>query len=197
MQAMFILACFMLLAYTSTVESTRNIFILAGQSNMVGEGGIVNYQWDGYVPPESASNPLILRLTDNLSWEEAREPLHLGTYQGTCGIGPGMPFANAVLKRNPGLGEIGLVPCAVGGTKISQWVRGTELYNRMLTRARAAVSDGGGVFRALLWYQGESDTASNDDASMYKSRLVQFISDFRSDLQAPSLPVIEVCMDDR
>ncbi|KAL8528860.1 hypothetical protein ACS0TY_006358 [Phlomoides rotata] len=191
---MFILACFMLMAYTGMVESTRNVFILAGQSNMVGEGGVVNYQWDGYVPPESTPNPLILRLNDNVSWEEAREPLHRGAYQGTCGIGPGMPFANAILKRNPGLGEIGLVPCAVGGTKLSQWMRGTELYSQMLIRARAAVSDGGGALRALLWYQGESDTESYDDATMYKSRLVQFINDVRSDLKSPSLPVVEVAL---
>lgn len=175
-----------LLAYTGMVKGTRNIFILAGQSNMVGEGGVVNYQWDGYVPPESASNPLIMSLNNNLSWEEAREPLH------HYGVGPGMPFANTLLKRRPDIGEIGLVPCAVGGTKISQWMRGTELYNRMLNRAQAAVSDGGGVIRAFLWYQGESDANTYDDATMYKSRLVHLFNDVRSDLQSPSLPVIEV-----
>ncbi|CAA2990177.1 Hypothetical predicted protein [Olea europaea subsp. europaea] len=39
-----------------------------------------------------------------------------------------------------------------------QWKRGSELYNRLLTRAYAALQDGGKI-RAILWYQGETSPA--------------------------------------
>jgi hypothetical protein len=62
------------------------IFILGGQSNMSGRGGMqlkeaadgYKYMmWDGVVPEECNAEPgSILRLTASLEWEEAREPLH-------------------------------------------------------------------------------------------------------------------------
>lgn len=139
----------------------RNVIILAGQSNMVGRAGTKGSSWDGITPVESESRPEILRLNDELTWEEAREPLHRGISNNCpdamdtqpAGIGPGMPFSNSVLRRDPAFGEIGLVPCAVGGTRLSQWSRGSCLYNRLVTRAGAAVRDGG-VLRGMLWYQG-------------------------------------------
>lgn len=170
-----------------------NVFLLAGQSNMGGKGGVVQDVWDGYVPPECDPNPAILRLNKLLAWEEAREPLHRDIdYKNVNGIGPGMPFATTLLKRVPAIfNNIGLVPAAVGGTTIGQWQRGHCLYNRFLARAEAAVLRGG-IIRAMLWYQGESDTATPQDAIMYKTRLEQFFTDIRSDLLLPSLPIIQV-----
>ncbi|KAL2512615.1 protein of unknown function (DUF303) [Abeliophyllum distichum] len=122
------------------------------------------------------------------------EPLHRDIdVARTCGVGPGMAFANSVLEKDPSLGVIGLVPCAVGGTNISEWRRGSVLYNQLIRRANAALQ-GGGVIRALLWYQGESDTAIHKDAELYKRRLVKFFDDVRSDLMSPILPVIQVAL---
>ncbi|KAL6545111.1 hypothetical protein OROHE_009776 [Orobanche hederae] len=174
----------------------KSVFLLAGQSNMGGKGGVVQKVWDGYVPPECDPNPAILRLNKLLSWEEAREPLHRDIdYNDVNGIGPGMPFATTLLKRDPSsiFNNIALVPAAVGGTTIIQWQRGHCLYNRFLARAEAAVLRGG-IIRAMLWYQGESDTATHQDAIMYKTRLEQFFTDIRSDLLLPSLPIIQVAL---
>ncbi|RVW40493.1 putative carbohydrate esterase [Vitis vinifera] len=144
-----------------------NIFILAGQSNMAGRGGVINGTWDGIVPSECQPNPSILRLTAGLTWVEAREPLHADIDTNkTCGIGPGMAFANAVL-RDPAFGIVGLVPCAVGATNISEWSRGTYLYTQLVRRAKASLQHGGKI-RALLWYQGESDSKSPEYAKSYK-----------------------------
>lgn len=172
----------------------KSIFILAGQSNMSGRGGVINATWDGTVPPECRPNPAILRLNANLHWEEAEEPLHRDIdVNKPCGIGPGMSFSNSVLRRDPGIGLIGLVPCAIGGTNISEWRRGGTLYNQLLRRAEAAVEGGGGgLIRAILWYQGESDTESIEDAKLYRRRLHRFFTDVRSDLMSPVLPVIQV-----
>ncbi|KAK6939655.1 Sialate O-acetylesterase domain [Dillenia turbinata] len=158
---------------------------------MSGRGGVDQQKhWDGIVPPECSSNPSILNLDPSLTWVEAQEPLHKGI-DGEATIGPGMSFANLVLAKKPGLGVLGLVPCAMGGTKISEWARGTFLYNRMVTRAQAAVR-GGGMIRAILWFQGESDAITAEDANNYKQRLEQFIQNVRSDLGSPTLPFIQV-----
>jgi len=106
-------------------------------------------------------------------------------------VGPGMAFANAVLEKHPELGVIGLVPCAIGGTVISEWERGRELYSEMIKRGKASVRDGG-VIRALLWYQGETDTVNLQDAQLYERRLHKFFLDVRDDLQSPLLPIIQV-----
>ncbi|XP_030540093.1 probable carbohydrate esterase At4g34215 [Rhodamnia argentea] len=179
----------------------KSIFLLAGQSNMAGRGGVVNgtstgwiATWDGIVPPECGPNPSILRLTANLTWVKAREPLHADIDTNkTNGIGPGMAFANTILGQDRSLGSVGLVPCAVGGTRISEWERGSFLYDQLMRRARARTSDGGTI-RALLWYQGESDTVAESDAALYKRRLEKFFSDVRADLQSPELPILQVAI---
>ncbi|XP_030466624.1 probable carbohydrate esterase At4g34215 isoform X2 [Syzygium oleosum] len=188
----------------SPSPSPKSIFLLAGQSNMAGRGGVVNIsptgwveKWDGVVPPECGPNPSILRLAANLTWVEAREPIHADIdLNKTNGIGPGMAFANAVLGRDRSLGSVGLVPCADGGTKISEWERGTVLYDRLMRRARAGTGGGGGgrTIRALLWYQGESDAMAESDAALYKGRLEKFFSDVRADLQSPELPIFQVAI---
>ncbi|KAL6650748.1 hypothetical protein ACP70R_009673 [Stipagrostis hirtigluma subsp. patula] len=175
------------------------VFILAGQSNMSGRGGATNVSWDGVVPPECAPSPRILRLSPALRWEEAREPLHAGIdLSHVLGVGPGMPFAHAVLASGAvsPAAAVGLVPCAQGGTPIANWSRGTELYERMVTRARAALAEcnggGGGKLAAMLWYQGEADAMNSEDAELYQGRMEALVRDVRHDLGHPNLLVIQV-----
>ncbi|XP_059636774.1 probable carbohydrate esterase At4g34215 [Cornus florida] len=178
---------------TQTI-SQKNIFILAGQSNMAGRGGVINGIWDGIVPPQCQPNPMILRLAAGLQWEEAHEPLHADIdFRTTCGVGPGMAFANDLLTKVPSFGVLGLVPCAVGGTKIDEWSRGTRLYNELLKRAGFALQDGGSI-RAILWYQGEADTVTQHDAQVYKQKLESFFFDLRTDLKSPSLSIFQVAL---
>ncbi|KAL3834473.1 hypothetical protein ACJIZ3_009209 [Penstemon smallii] len=192
----------LMLLTSSNLVSTQNvshakpksIFILAGQSNMSGRGGVTNGTWDGIVPPQCQSNSQILRLNYELKWETAHEPLHRDiNVNKTCGIGPGMVFANSILERECGIGVIGLVPCAIGGTSISKWARGSRLYNQLVVRAWATLNHGG-LIRGILWYQGESDTENRDDARLYKGRLKKFFTDVRSDLKSPMLPVVQVAL---
>ncbi|KAL8217708.1 hypothetical protein R6Q57_021081 [Mikania cordata] len=174
----------------------KDVFILAGQSNMAGRGGVIDNNWDGIIPPEIKSSPgKILRLGADLRWVDAQEPLHADIdVNKTCGVGPGMAFANAILRggsrRFP---VVGLVPCAIGGSGIEEWSRGGWLYEGLIRRAGVAV-DGGGVIRAVLWFQGEKDTVNISDAELYKHRLNNFIIDLRADLKAPLIPVIQVAL---
>ncbi|GAU36539.1 hypothetical protein TSUD_316650 [Trifolium subterraneum] len=133
---------------------------------MAGRGGVTNdtktgvTTWDGVVPLECNPSSSIMKLNGHLKWVEAHEPLHedIDTLK-TNGVGPGMVFANYVLEKNLEFGLVGLVPCAIGGTNISEWEKGKVLYNHMMKRVKASLNDGGSV-RALLWFQGESDTVA-------------------------------------
>ncbi|RLN08431.1 putative carbohydrate esterase [Panicum miliaceum] len=167
------------------------VFILAGQSNMSGRGGATSGTWDGVVPPKCAPSPRILRLSLPLRWEEAREPLHAGIDVGNVlGVGPGMPFAHALLAAASGkaVPTMGLVPCAQGGTPLANWTRGTELYYRMVTRARAALAQcgGAGELAAMLWYQGETDAMKKEDAELYQGRMEALVRNVRRDLGRPT-----------
>jgi hypothetical protein len=170
--------------------TTKQIFILSGQSNMSGRGGVTkHHHWDGVVPPECRPNSTIFRLSAKLHWEAAREPLHFDIdTKKACGVGPGMSFANAVKER---VGMVGLVPCAVGGTAIKEWERGKHLYESMVVRAWESVKEGGKI-KALLWYQGESDTSHQHDAEAYQRNMEMLINHVREDLGLPSLPIIQV-----
>ncbi|CAL9777682.1 unnamed protein product [Musa acuminata subsp. burmannicoides] len=175
------------------MSEQKQIFVLSGQSNMAGRGGVRHHRWDGVVPPECRPNPSILRFSARCHWEEAHDPLHgdIDTAK-ICGVGPGMAFANALLPRLSDGAVLGLVPCAIGGTAIKEWERGSRLYEEMVRRARkAAELGGGGEIKAVLWYQGESDTTSHGAAEAYAANIEKLIRDVRLDLSLPSLPFIQ------
>ncbi|KAK4752736.1 hypothetical protein SAY87_021534 [Trapa incisa] len=106
----------------SSFAHPDQVYLLAGQSNIVGYGEITR-SWDGVVPPDCQPSPQIFRLDRMPSWSMAKEPLHADIYRRDKleGIGPRMPFARRILELEPTFGTIGLVPCAFGGTSIDEW----------------------------------------------------------------------------
>lgn len=179
--------------FTDTVHLVKDVFILAGQSNMAGRGGVIDHNWDGIIPPQIKPRPgKILRLGSDLRWEDAEEPLHADIdVNKTCGVGPGMAFANAVLRGDPQRFQVvGLVPCAIGGSGIGEWSRGERLYELLVRRAAVAVENGGEI-RAVLWFQGERDTVNISDAESYQAKLHNLFINLRADLKSPLLPVIQ------
>ncbi len=158
-----------------TGDKTKlHIYLLMGQSNMVGR--------DATGLESQATDPRIGYLK-GAAWFVAVEPMHAGG----SGIGPGIPFARAMLQGDPD-GKIGLVPCAVGGTPLSRWVKGADLYEAALKEARIAQQTG--VLAGMLWHQGESDSEKPDLANSYETRLVQMFRDFREDVGVPDLPIV-------
>jgi hypothetical protein len=83
---------------------------------------------------------------------------------------------------------IGLIPCAVGGTPLERWMKGGDLYEQALKRARLAMKNG--VLKGILWHQGEADSGSEENARSYAKRLAQMIQDLRADLGAGDVPFV-------
>jgi hypothetical protein len=159
-----------------------HIYLLMGQSNMVGR--------DTRSLATQVDNPRILSLNHDNQWVVAREPI---TYdaQKPVGQGPGIPFANEMLKtifKDDSSVAIGLVPCAVGGTPLSRWVKGADLYEARIARAKIAAQSG--VIAGALWHQGEADTEDPQLANTYEKRLTRMFRDLRTDLNTPDLPIV-------
>lgn len=168
-----------------------DLFLLMGQSNMKGRGA---------VPPDQTPNPRIVSMQmKNDRWVVASDPLHVDgrvdslDHSGNAGVGPGLSFAQALAAREPDV-MIGLIPCAVGGSKVGQWQKGVQrsLYDEALRRAKLALEQGPpGKTRlcGALWLQGESDT-KEDLYANYQTNLLKVVDNLRADLNLPELPFI-------
>lgn len=155
-----------------------HVYLLMGQSNMVGR--------DTRSMEAQAEHPRILNLNADGQWVIARDPLHPQVGQIPCGVGPGMSFAEEMLKADPHI-TIGLVPCAVGGTPLKRWQKGADLYEQAIARAKLAGE--AGAIKGVLWHQGESDSDTQQEAETYAMRLSQTIESLRQDLGS-DVPVV-------
>ncbi|MFD2611669.1 sialate O-acetylesterase [Paenibacillus gansuensis] len=156
------------------------LFLLIGQSNMAGRGELTEQD------RRSVTEENIFMLDADGHWQPALEPVHYDN-PDLAGIGPGLSFAKAVkpyLRGEP----IGLIPCAVGGTKIERWIKGGDLYQNAVARTLSCMERGS--LKGILWAQGESDSKEISDAKAYPNRLLGFIHDIRQDLHSPRVPFI-------
>jgi hypothetical protein len=166
-------------------DSSFELYLLIGQSNMAGRGIITS---------EFANKgaPNLFMLDKENNWVPARHPLHFDK-PAVAGVGPGLSFGIIMAAQHPAH-KIGLIPCAVGGTSINVWKPGgfdeatkTHPYDDMLLRLQAALKTG--VLKGVLWLQGESD--SNPDKSAgYLQKLEILIAQIRQAAGNPSLPFV-------
>ena len=84
--------------------------------------------------------------------------------------------------------DVGLIPCADGGTKLSQWMPGEILYDNAVNNAKLAQRTSEIV--GILWHQGENDSHFGEDANTYQQRFTEMITRLRKDLGNEKLPVI-------
>jgi hypothetical protein len=175
---------------TTPSEKVIHVFILGGQSNMVGADTRAE-RIDGFPPFVGAGAPqkdVLYRYAVEANRSTDWEPLR--PIQGS--FGPELTFARAV-KR--GLdGPIAIVKCAVGGTTLAvNWDPDAgELYGTAVRLARSALADlRARGYRCLLdgflWHQGENDMLSAAFRPLYEERLVRFIARVREDLGEPGL----------
>ncbi len=159
------------------------LYLLVGQSNMAGRGTVEAV--------DLSINPRVLTLNKEGRWVVAVDPIH--SDKPAAGVGLGKSFGIEMAKKNPDV-VIGLIPCAVGGTSVSQWQKGAppvgrwgKLYDNAIQRAKIAMHDG--VLKGILWHQGESD-ASPAKTAEYQKKITALAANFRKDLNAPDVPFI-------
>ena len=100
-------------------------FLLIGQSNMAGRGFVEE------AIPVDKTNLLILR---NGRWQKLFRPVNPD--RRTSGVNLAESFAEAY-ARDHGV-QVGLIPCADGGTRIDQWAPGSLLFDHAVYQARLA-----------------------------------------------------------
>ncbi|MCT7980286.1 sialate O-acetylesterase [Laspinema olomoucense] len=187
------LASFSLPGRTASIQ----LFILAGQSNMVG------YRSNLDDLPPYLQEPLsqVLWYDRQNEWVTLQAPTEpLPFSQGVAnsqGFGPEITLAATISRhlKQP----IALVKYAQNGTNLeTQWNPKLEdsLYHQMLDRVQQAIAElsrlGYSVeIAGFFWMQGESDAKSDRYmASNYAQNFTHFIARLRQDLNQPELPVI-------
>jgi hypothetical protein len=159
------------------------VFIMAGQSNMAGRGTVE--------PKDTVPDERILSTDQNGRIVIAKEPLHFYEPERT-GLDCGVSFAKTLIKKIPENISLLIIPTAVGGSSITQWIndslyRNVKLFSNFLAKVELAKQHG--IIKGILWHQGESD-ANEKDIPKYKQRLGALFSKFRSAVGNDQLPII-------
>ncbi|MDD5177686.1 MAG: sialate O-acetylesterase [Candidatus Nanoarchaeia archaeon] len=162
----------------------EDLFLLMGQSNMVGIGPGPLEEID--MPDEKISQWGRVG-NDSNKWIIASHPLQNWNPRVTEPIGLGLNFAKTWRALNNDV-WVGLIPSAKSSTAIGSWIPGTVLYKDAIARAKAA-EDTGGTVKAVLWLQGESNVL-NTKPAVYRTNLDKIIASVRKDLGNPNLPFI-------
>ncbi len=158
------------------------VFILAGQSNMAGRG-IVE-------PQDTITHPRILTIDSLGRIIRAKEPLHF--YEpNLVGLDCGLSLGKRLVSYLSANDTILIIPTAVGGSSMSQWL-GDSLYRnvKLLSnfKEKVAIGQKYGEIKAIFWHQGESD-ANERSIGAYPAKIPQLLGTFRSIVQNYSLPI--------
>ena len=161
-----LLAVFPAASGTSAPAPPALVFVLAGQSNMLGRGF-----------PLSAGDPsdpnlFVWRPQHNQGWTVATDPLG-DPGKRNSGIGPGMTFGRAIAAAK--LETVGLIQCADGGSSLSDWAFGKKLYRHCLEQVRSSKAQP----VALLFLQGESEARGGGGARQWERRFLKLAPHFR------------------
>ena len=159
------------------------IFILAGQSNMAGRGLVE--------PQDTIPNERILTINQKNEIILAKEPLHFYEKSMT-GLDCGLSFGKTIISHLPDSITVLLIPTAVGGSSISQWL-GDSLHRnvKLLTnfKEKVKIAEKFGIIKGILWHQGEND-ANKTDLLDFKNRLMVLFLKFREIVSNRELPIM-------
>ncbi len=163
---------------TLPAKEKFHIYLLMGQSNMAGRGKVI--------ASENKPHARVLKLDEQGNWVPATDPLHFDKPK-IAGVGPGSGFGPAMADADSEV-TIGLIPAAFGGTYLSRWVKGKDLYERAVEWAKKNQHQG--VVKGVIWHQGEAECRKPELYNSYQKRLSGMIVDLRADLDEPDLPFV-------
>ena len=176
------------------VQGQLELYVLVGQSNMVGKSAVPN----GFSPPQNTYT-----FGNDYQWHIADSPVDSAKGQidevsldKFAGFGPALVFAQRLLEDSDQ--AIGLIPCAKSGSSITEWERSLSdrtLYGSCLKRVRAASTMG--TVSGILFFQGEADAV---DPAQYPNikpapdtwaeKFATFAYNFRQDIGSPNTPLV-------
>lgn len=149
-------------------------FLLIGQSNMAGRG---------LADQVEPINNWYIKLMKNGIWRTAFVPYHWD--DSTAGICLAESFADRYQKDHPDV-QVGLIPCAEGGTCLDQWMPGQPLFESALLQGKLALQSS--RLKGILWHQGEAD-CKNHRYPYYEEKCTRILTAFREEL-GKDLPVM-------
>lgn len=148
---------------------------MLGQSNMAGRGFLHE------VDPIYNEKIKMLR---NGQWQMMTEPINYD--RPVSGVSLAASFANAWSKAHSDE-EIGLIPCAEGGSSLNDWHPEGILFQHALSEARFALRSS--QICGILWHQGESDSYQSLHETYYE-KLTLIIETLRNELNLDEVLLI-------
>jgi len=165
------------------------LFILSGQSNMVGQGA--SYQLDDAA---KRGNDRVL-MFENGKWQPLR-PLRKN-------FGPEIAFGREMARAWPGE-TIGIVKQSVGGTGVLAWnpnwtkeqaartgdARKGNLWKALTGKVRDACAAADCEIVGFVWLQGGKDMQKVDTGMEYGDNLKALVQGIRREFDVPRLPFV-------
>ena len=149
-------------------------FLLIGQSNMAGRG------FKDEVEPIRNKELFVLR---NGRWRQMYVPVNADRpFSGIC---LAESFADLYQKEHDV--QVGLIPCADGGTSLDQWQVGSLLFDHACYMAELASRTS--TIAGVLWHQGESECEASR-FPLYEEKFLPILDAFRDKLGLHDVPFL-------
>jgi len=162
----------MSVAWLVPLQAAERVYIMAGQSNMMGRGGQV-----AELPAHYRRMPSNVRFF----YQGRERDLAQSTY-----FGPEVSFAHQVARTFPHDEHL-IIKHVATGSSVQQWQPGGALYEGLLRLVGYTRTDKNSVMPnidAIFWMQGEADAMNLSRAQQYTPRLTRMIKRLRQDLAA-------------
>lgn len=174
------------MSFSHTANAKEYVYILAGQSNMMGKGKISK------LPATYRKTPHNVKFY----YQGRQRPLAQWAH-----FGPEISFAHTIARAYPQDTHI-IVKHVATGSSIQQWLPNSRLYNALIrqldyatrpakdtTKKQVATKDSDTKKKitvdAIIWMQGERDARNKHNATRYEGQLKQFIEGLRNQLHSP------------
>jgi|GEM_PF-1039766 len=175
--------------YGPEVGRKIKLFILSGQSNMVGQG------LSAELPEELLKQNNRLLMFEGGKWQPLR-PLN-------SFFGPEITFAHAMAKQYPDE-TIGIVKQAVGGTGVLAWHpqwtqekadltddgKKGNLWQELTSKVHGAKTAADCQIMGFIWMQGGKDMLQMETGESYLRNLKALVDGIRDFTDSPDLPFV-------
>lgn len=124
-----------------------------------------------------------IKVLRNGRWQNMYVPVNCDRhFSGVC---LAESFADRYVKEKNV--EVGLIPCADGGTSLAQWCEGGLLFDNAVYQTRLAMRTS--TVAGVLWHQGEAD-CSEKLYPLYEKKLVAILDALQKKLDLYDVPIL-------